>query len=222
LAFDDLDDRFVNAVKLALAASRNSGDAESDRSESECPSSDDIASYYEYALSRVERARLETHFSGCARCQGTLAALRRAAPMLDNASEAGGFAAVAERRAAAESVGIRERWFEFSPAWRIAGVSMAAAATLTVVVVAGMHVYRSSLGRESEQIAAANPLSSRHHRHKPRSASSSSETQLALNENRPKNEPGNRLENKVGQRAGEQVRQKIAGGRRAQIGRRSV
>jgi hypothetical protein len=107
LALDDLDDRFAAAVKLALDASRSPGDDEPDGSDGECPSSDAIASYYEYALNRVERARLETHFSGCARCQGTLAALLRAAPTVDAVSEAGGFAAAAGRRAAAESASIR-------------------------------------------------------------------------------------------------------------------
>ncbi|HLN47857.1 MAG TPA: hypothetical protein VK216_06285, partial [Magnetospirillaceae bacterium] len=92
MALDDLDDRFATAVKLALGASRTAGNGESD-ADLECPSSDMIASYYEYALNRVERARLEEHFSGCARCQGTLAALLRTAPAIDIASEAGGFAA---------------------------------------------------------------------------------------------------------------------------------
>ncbi|MGB6565282.1 MAG: hypothetical protein WBE69_21990, partial [Candidatus Binataceae bacterium] len=120
MALDDLDDRFATAVKLALGASRTSGDDESDAG-IECPSSDMIAAYYEYAVDRIERARLEAHFSGCARCQGTLAALLRTAPAVDTASEAGGSAAAAARRAAAESAGIRERWFEIRPAWRIAG-----------------------------------------------------------------------------------------------------
>jgi hypothetical protein len=90
LALDDFDDRFANAVKLALDVSRSSGDYQADAMEgAECPSSDMIASYYEDALNRVERARLESHFSGCALCQGTLAALLRAAPTLDTSSEPG-------------------------------------------------------------------------------------------------------------------------------------
>jgi len=87
LALDDLDDRFATAVKLALAGSRTSGNGESDAG-LECPPADMIASYYEYALNRVERARLEEHFSRCARCQGTLAALLRTAPAIDSVSEA--------------------------------------------------------------------------------------------------------------------------------------
>ena len=158
MALDDLDDRFATAVKLALGASRIRGDDESDAADgAECPSSDMIASYYEYALNRVERARLEAHFSGCARCQGTLAALLRTAPTIDTASEAGGFAAAAARRAAAESAGIRERWFEIRPAWRIAGVAAAATAMLAVVVVAGVHVYQGRNRAESEQVAALSP-----------------------------------------------------------------
>ena len=143
-----------------------------------------IASYYEYALNRVERARLEAHFSGCARCQGTLAALLRTAPTIDTASEAGGFAAAAARRAAAESAGIRERWFEIRPAWRIAGVTAAATAMLAVVVVAGVHVYQGRIGRESEQVAALSParratiVTSRI----PPSSSSASSDELALND----------------------------------------
>ncbi len=178
MALDDFEDRFATAVKLALDASRASGDDKSDADDgAECPSADAIASYYEYALNRAERARLETHFSGCARCQGTLAALLRAAPTVDTASEAGGSAA--SRRAASESTGIRERWFEISPAWRIAGTTAAAAAMLAVAVLGGVHVYRSRMGRESEQVAA---LSAARPLHRNESHPSSSDNELALNE----------------------------------------
>ena len=197
LALDDLDDRFATAVKLALGASRTSGDDESDAG-IECPSSDMIASYYEYALNRVERARLEAHFSGCARCQGTLAALLRTAPAVDTASEAGGSAAAAARRAAAESAGIRERWFEIRPAWRIAGVTAVATAMLAVVVVAGVHVYQGriyqvSTGQEREQVAALSPAPSRHHRPRPHPAPGASSSnalsgaEIALNDKKSAN-----------------------------------
>jgi hypothetical protein len=180
LALDDFEDRFATAVKLALDASRASGDDKSDADDgAECPSADAIASYYEYALNRAERARLETHFSGCARCQGTLAALLRAAPTVDTASDAGGFAAAASRRAASESTGIRERWFEIRPAWRIAGTTAAAAAMLAVAVLGGVHVYRGRMGRESEPVAA---LSAARPLHRNESHPSSSDNELALNE----------------------------------------
>jgi hypothetical protein len=179
LALDDFEDRFATAVKLALDASRISGGDEPDISEeAQCPSPDMIASYYEYALNNVDRARLETHFSHCARCQGTLAALLHAGPTLDTASQAGGFADAA-RRAAAESAGIRERWFDISPLWRIAGTTAAAAALLAVAVVAGRHLYQGRLAPEGEQIAAARVP---HHRHKAHIPSSTNE--LALNENK--------------------------------------
>jgi hypothetical protein len=181
LALDDFEDRFATAVKLALDTSRISGGDELDSSaEAPCPSLDMIASYYEDALSRVEHARLETHFSNCARCQGTLAALLHAAPIVDTAPEAVGFAAAA-RRVAAESAGIRERWFEISPLWRIAGTAVAAAALLAVVVVAGLHLYQGRPASEGEQMAAARvaPL---HHRHKAHTSSTTNE--LALNENK--------------------------------------
>jgi hypothetical protein len=177
LALDDFEDRFATAVKLALDASRASGDDKSDAADgAECPPVDAIASYYEYALNRVERARLETHFSGCARCQGTLAALLRAAPAVDTASAAGGFAA---RGAASESTGIRERWFEISPAWRIAGTTAAAAAMLAVAVGGSVHVFRSRMRRESEPIIA---LSAASRVHRDESHPSSSNNELALNE----------------------------------------
>ena len=186
MALDDFDDRFAAAVKTALGASRSSGSDHADASEgAECPSPDMIASYYEYALNRVERARLESHFSGCARCQGTLAALLRAAPTIDTASEAGGFAAAAAHTAAAQSDGIRERWFEISPSWRIAGVTAAATAMLAVVVVAGLHVYhggyQNRIGKTSEQVAA---LSATPRRHPKKSRLPSSVTELALNDNK--------------------------------------
>jgi hypothetical protein len=181
LALDDFEDRFASAVKLALDASRISGGDEPDISEeAQCPSPDMIASYYEYALSRGERARLETHFSHCARCQGTLAALLHAAPIDGTASEAGGFTAAGARRTA-DSAGIRERWFEISPAWRIAGTAAAAAAMLAVVVVAGLHLHQRRLASEGEQMAAARvaPPNNRHRAH-----TSSSMDELALNENK--------------------------------------
>jgi hypothetical protein len=183
LALDDFEDRFASAVKLALDGSRISGGDELGPSaEAQCPSLDIIASYYEYALSRVEHAHLETHFSHCARCQGTLAALLHAAPIVeDTASEAGGFAAAAARRAAAKSAGIRERWFEISPVWRIAGTAAAAAAMLAVVVVAGLHLYPGRRAPESEQATAAR-VAPPHHRHKAHTSSSTEE--LALNENK--------------------------------------
>jgi hypothetical protein len=182
LALDDFEDRFATAVKLALDTSRISGGDELDPSaETQCPSLDMIASYYEYALSRGERARLETHFSHCARCQGTLAALLHAAPIVDAASEAGGFAVAAARKAAAESAGIRERWFEISPVWRIAGTAAAAAAMLAVVVVASLHVYQGKLAPESEQVAAAR-VAPPHNRNKVHTFPSTDE--LALNENK--------------------------------------
>ncbi len=192
MALDDLDDRFATAVKLALGASRTAGNGESD-ADLECPSSDMIASYYEYALNRVERARLEEHFSGCARCQGTLAALLRTAPAIDIASEAGGFAAAAARGATAESAGIRERWFEIRPAWRIAGVAAVATAMLAVMVVAGVHVYQGRIGPESERLAALSPAAAPHDRHKSHPASTSSNSavssgaQLALNDKKSAN-----------------------------------
>ena len=114
MALDDLDDRFAAAVKVALGGASGNRNDESDSAEgSECPSADAIASYYEHGLGRVERAALETHFSSCARCQGTLAALLRAAPVPDAATEAsGGLSAAATRKAAADSAGFRERWHE--------------------------------------------------------------------------------------------------------------
>ncbi len=163
MALDDLDERFATAVKLALGTSPTSGGDQSDAG-LECPSSDMIAAYYECALNRVERARLEAHFSGCARCQGTLAALLRTAPAVDTSTEAGGSAAAAARRAAAESAGIRERWFEIRPAWRTAGVTAAATAILAVVVVAAVHVYQGRFGQESEQVAALISAPAGHHR----------------------------------------------------------
>ena len=187
MALDDLDERFATAVKLALGASRTAGNAESDAG-LECPPTDMIASYYEYTLNRAERARLEEHFSGCARCQGTLAALLRTAPAIDSVSEAAGSAASAARRPAAQSAGIRERWFESRPAWRIAGLTAVAAAMLAVVVVAGLHLYESRIGQESEQLAALSPAPGRDHRqrsHPAPTASSpnaSSGAELALND----------------------------------------
>jgi hypothetical protein len=187
LALDDLDERFATAVKLALGASRTAGNAESDAG-LECPPTDMIASYYEYTLNRAERARLEEHFSGCARCQGTLAALLRTAPANDSVSEAAGSAASAARRPAAQSAGIRERWFESRPAWRIAGLTAVAAAMLAIVVVAGLHLYESRIGQESEQVAALSPTPGRDHRqrsHPAPTASSpnaSSGAELALND----------------------------------------
>jgi hypothetical protein len=187
LALDDLDERFGTAVKLALGASRTAGNAESDAG-LECPPTDMIASYYEYTLNRAERARLEEHFSGCARCQGTLAALLRTAPAIDSVSEAAGSAASAARRPAAQSAGIRERWLESRPAWRIAGLTAVAAAMLAVVVVAGLHLYESRIGQESEQLAALSPAPGRDHRqrsHPAPTASSpnaSSGAELALND----------------------------------------
>lgn|GEM_PF-6215163 len=190
MALDDLDERFATAVKLALGASRTAGNAESDAG-LECPPTDMIASYYEYTLNRAERARLEEHFSGCARCQGTLAALLRTAPAIDSVSEAAGSAASAARRPAAQSAGIRERWFESRPAWRIAGLTAVAAAMLAMVVVAGLHLYESRIGQESEQVAALSPAPGRDHRqglHPAPAASSpnaSSGAQLALNDKKP-------------------------------------
>ena len=186
MALDDLDERFATAVKLALGASRTAGNAESDAG-LECPPTDMIASYYEYTLNRAERARLEEHFSGCARCQGTLAALLRTAPAIDSVSEAAGSAASAARRPA-QSAGIRERWFESRPAWRFAGLTAVAAAMLAVVVVAGLHLYESRIGQESEQLAALSPAPGRDHRqrsHPAPTASSpnaSSGAELALND----------------------------------------
>jgi hypothetical protein len=193
LALDDLDDRFATAVKLALGASRTSGSGESGNGESEagleCPPTDMIASYYEHALNRVERARLEEHFSRCARCQGTLAALLRTAPAIDTVSEARGSAA---RSAADESTGIRERWFDIQPTWRIAGVTAAATAMLAVVVVAGLHLYESTIVRESEQVAALSPAPEREHRQsRPAPTASNSNafngTELALNDKKSAN-----------------------------------
>ena len=187
MALDDLDDRFAAAVKVALGGARGPRNDESDTAEgSECPSADVIASYYEHGLGRVERASLETHFSRCARCQGTLAALLRAAPVLDAATEAGGLSAAATRRAAADSAGFRERWREIRPAWRIAGVSMAATAMLAAVVVAGMQVYQGSFGRQNEQLAALSSSPQRHHSHKaPPASSPPANANLALNDNAP-------------------------------------
>ena len=131
MALDDFDDRFANAVKLALDVSRSSGDYQADAMEgAECPSSDMIASYYEDALNRVERARLESHFSGCALCQGTLAALLRAAPTLDTSSEPGHLAGNGAHERALQAPSLRERWLETSPPWRIAGVIGVATAML--------------------------------------------------------------------------------------------
>ncbi|MGZ6176426.1 MAG: hypothetical protein ACXWNB_11375, partial [Candidatus Binataceae bacterium] len=185
MALDDLDDRFAAAVKVALGGARGPRNDESDTAEgSECPSADVIASYYEHGLGRVERVSLETHFSRCARCQGTLAALLRAAPVLDAATEAGGLSAAATRRAAADSAGFRERWREIRPAWRIAGVSMAATAILAAVVVAGMQVYQGSFGRQNEQLAALSSSPQRHHSHKaPPASSPPADANLALNDN---------------------------------------
>ena len=185
MALDDLDDRFAAAVKVALGGARGPRNDESDTAEgSECPSADVIASYYEHGLGRVERASLETHFSRCARCQGTLAALLRAAPVLDAATEAGGLSAAAIRRAAADSAGFRERWREIRPAWRIAGVSMAATAMLAAVVVAGMQVYQGSFGRQNEQLAALSSSPQRHHSRKaPPASSPPADANLALNDN---------------------------------------
>jgi hypothetical protein len=181
LALDDFEDRFATAVRLALDASRISGGDEPDASEeAQCPTPDMIASYYEDAINHGERACLETHFSQCARCQGTLAALLHAAPVVDTAPEADGFAAAAVRRAAAESAAIRERWSAFSPRWRIAGASTAAVALLTVVVVASLHRYQGRLAPEGERMAAASAAA--HYRHKLHIPSSVDE--LALNENK--------------------------------------
>jgi hypothetical protein len=180
LALDDFEDRFATAVKLALDASRASGDDKSDAADgAQCPPVDAIASYYESAVNRTERARLETHFSGCARCQDTLAALLRAAPAIDTASAAAGFRAAAARGTASESTGIRERWFEISPAWRIAGTTAAATAILAVAVVGSMDVYRNRMGRESAPVIASS-AAPRLHRDEAHPRSSNNE--LALNE----------------------------------------
>ena len=92
--------------------------------------------------------------------------------------------AAATRRAAADSAGFRERWREIRPAWRIAGVSMAATAMLAAVVVAGMQVYQGSFGRQNEQLAALSSSPQRHHSHKaPPASSPPADANLALNDN---------------------------------------
>ena len=163
MALDDLDDRFAAAVKVALGGASGNRNDESDSAEgSECPSADAIASYYEHGLGRVERASLETHFSRCARCQGTLAALLRAAPV----------PMPPPKRAAASLPRRHERRQPTRPASASAGaksglhgglpgVSMAATAMLAAVVVAGMQVYQGRLwaaertARRPELFAAA-------------------------------------------------------------------
>lgn len=178
MALDDLDDRFGSAVKLALDGLRRGGDDESHADDGAgCPSADVIACYYENTLNRVERSRLETHFSDCARCQGTLAALLRAAPTIEPAPATGRFGAAAARRMAAGSGGARERWFEIGPAWRIAGT----AAVVAVAVVGGLHLYQERRGQESEPMVSFSATAQHHHHesHLP-----SSTNQLALNDNK--------------------------------------
>lgn len=184
MALDDLDDRFAAAVKVALGGTRGARHDESDIAEgSECPSADAIAAYYEHGLGRVERAALETHFSRCARCQGTLAALLRAAPVLDAAVEAGGLSGATTRGAAADSAGLRERWREIRPAWRIAGVSIAATAMIAGVVVAGMQVYHGIFGRQNEELAALSSSPQQHHVNQaPAAASPPDNADLALHD----------------------------------------
>ncbi len=182
MALDDFDDRFANAVKLALDVSRSSGDYQADAMEgAECPSSDMIASYYEDALNRVERARLESHFSGCALCQGTLAALLRAAPTVDTNSEPGHLAGDAAHERAPEAPSLRERWLETSPPWRIAGVIGVATAMLVVIIVAGIRGYESRDDRAREQVAALSTVAPRNDRQQPHPAAGDTET--ALNDN---------------------------------------
>ena len=93
LALDDFEERFATTVKLTLDALRNRGEGQPDGADdAKCPSADGIAAYYEDTLNRAERSYLEAHFSVCALCQGTLAALLRTAPAVEPIPETGRFA----------------------------------------------------------------------------------------------------------------------------------
>lgn len=140
MALDDFEERFAAAVKAALDASRTVGEeypgAPADRG---CPSLDSISAYYEGTVSRNERARMEEHFAVCAKCQGTLAALLRAAP-----EEAG-------HEGRAQSAGIdpepRDSFAAPSAAsgriWRIAGIATGVMALIAAAVLGGAYIYRT-------------------------------------------------------------------------------
>jgi hypothetical protein len=142
VALDDFEERFAAAVKAALDASRTAGEEHSGAVAAHgCPSLDSISAYYEGMVSRSERTRLEAHFSGCSKCQGTLAALLRAAP-----EEAGH-----EARAQAGSI---EPDSDNPPkplkangrAWRIAVIAAGTAVILAGAGIGGVYFYRSTGG----------------------------------------------------------------------------
>src|SRR6266478_4074523 len=67
----DVDNRLDEMIRKTLAASLdNAGEG--------CPDADMLAAFAENSLASTERAKWNTHISGCAICQRQLAALARA------------------------------------------------------------------------------------------------------------------------------------------------
>lgn len=123
--------RFENLLRRELKADASSARAD-------CPGPEQLAALWERSLSRAERALVESHVAGCARCQSAMAAMARA--------ESG-----AEAPAVAHAPGL---W------WRLA----APAAVLTVVVIMiATRMLGTGTPNRREQIAMA--IRHRLHRH---------------------------------------------------------
>lgn len=155
---DEIEDRFATAVKMALETARTRRESaavdaaqEQAAGGAHCPSAEEIAAYYEYSLSRVERARCESHFSDCPRCQGTLAALLHAAPMGDVIAEPTGHEPAQAGRE--RTVSDKRGWLRVG--LRIVGPTIALAALLAVVIVAALHIRHDNQAREADDSAAS-------------------------------------------------------------------
>jgi hypothetical protein len=166
---DDIENRFAEAVKGALDSVPANGTAG-------CPSPEIIAAYYEYSLGDEERARCERHFSECARCQGTLAALLRAAPVVELPPEAVAKDAPVEATVATE-LPAGSRWLRRR--FKFAAPVAAAAVLVFTLAAAALHAWHTNLAREAAEIAALTAMPKERVNHEPEV---SNQSELALNQ----------------------------------------
>lgn len=103
-----------------------------------------LAGYVDGTLPTDERAVVDAHLAGCARCQREVVLAASARSALGSLPEVPAPSGVATR-ALEEARGARQRQAAGTPRWyRIAGVAAAAAAALLVVAVALPHIGKST------------------------------------------------------------------------------